>query len=866
MKNPGISRVLLLWVMIIFTAHPVFAQVSKKTNKQDVFVDENGVMRWGHNKEEVKGFGVNYSVPFAHAFRSGKKLGVDLKEAMRNDVYHFSRLGFDLYRIHVWDTEISDEEGNLLENEHLDHFDFLISELKKRNINFVLTPIAYWGNGWPEPDEDTPGFSNKYGKEGSLVNPLAIEAQENYLAQFLNHVNPYTGKAYKDEPNVIAFEVSNEPHHWEAPEKVQEFIERMIASLRSTGTKKPIFYNVTHSTQLAEIYAAAGIDGGTFQWYPTGLGFGKELEGNLLPNVNEYKIPFNDVWEKNGLAKLVYEFDAADVMKSYMYPAMARSFRQAGMQIGTHFAYDPTFMAAGNTEYDTHYMNLVYTPQKALALMISGEIFHELPMNKDLGGYPANLNFGNFSISYENDLAEMNSAEKFIYTNSTETRPKDLKKLKQIAGYGNSPVVQYSGKGAYFLDKLENGIWRLEVMPDAILVDNPFGNNSLDKTLAVIKHGEWEMTVQLPELGGNFSVTGVNSKNELVKSASGNSFSIEPGTYILSKNGKKAKASYKGWPGDDLKAFFAPGTTVDKTYLIHEPVPSLSAGQSYNIEATVVSNEPIEQVQAWLRNGNTYESLDLQQGSAYTYMGEVPESLLKNGFLEYRIIVRTPEGTTTYPGGQEGDPGKWNFDPDEPYSIRVIDPEAPVYLFNAAQDHEDVVKKWLPTNNVIPTENPNKAEFQVNVEKLFEIDPENTNAEPVYDYSFRYNFTEKKKGRREALEEKENLVIEARALNGKSVKLQVALVMDNGRSFGKIIELQPEVKEYEIDLSTLEPVQTVTLPRPYPTFLPLYFEHEIREPYDIKDAESLQFSIGPGLTETEQQEQHGVGIRTVRLE
>jgi hypothetical protein len=76
-----------------------------------------------------------------------------------------------LYRIHVWDTEISDAEGNLLENEHLELFDYLLKQLKDRDINFMITPIAYWGNGWPEPDENTPGFSHKYGKENSLTNP-----------------------------------------------------------------------------------------------------------------------------------------------------------------------------------------------------------------------------------------------------------------------------------------------------------------------------------------------------------------------------------------------------------------------------------------------------------------------------------------------------------------------------------------------------------------------------------------------------------------------------------------------------------------------------------------------------------------------
>ena len=67
------------------------------------------------------------------------------KEAIDNDVYHFTRLGFDLYRVHVWDTQISDDNGNLIENEYLDEFDYLLQKLKQHNINYVITPIAFWG-------------------------------------------------------------------------------------------------------------------------------------------------------------------------------------------------------------------------------------------------------------------------------------------------------------------------------------------------------------------------------------------------------------------------------------------------------------------------------------------------------------------------------------------------------------------------------------------------------------------------------------------------------------------------------------------------------------------------------------------------
>ncbi|HMV91535.1 MAG TPA: cellulase family glycosylhydrolase, partial [Cyclobacteriaceae bacterium] len=461
-----------IFLLAVLVSSPLFSQRSARSS--DVYVDKNGMIRWSKTNAEVEGFGVNYTAPFAHAYATAKKRGIDLEKAIADDVYHFSRLGLDLYRVHVWDSEISDTLGNLLTNDHTRLFDFMVMKMKERGMKFVITPIAYWGNGWPAPDEKTPGFSTKYGKDACLTNEAAIKAQENYLAQFLNHVNEYTGVAYKNDPDIIAFEICNEPHHRESPEKVTNFVNRMVKSMRSTGSKKPIFYNITHSIQLADAYFDADIQGGTFQWYPTGLGSRHELGGNLLPNVDAYTIPFASNPKFKPMARMVYEFDAADVGRSYIYPAMARSFRTAGMQIANHFAYDPTYMADVNTEYGTHYMNLAYAPQKALSLKIAGEVFHEMPVYKDYGSFPDNTSFGPFSVSYEKDLAVMNSPEKFFYTNTTDAKPVSPDKLEQIAGYGDSELVRYKGKGAYFLDRLENGVWRLEVMPDAIWIEDPF--------------------------------------------------------------------------------------------------------------------------------------------------------------------------------------------------------------------------------------------------------------------------------------------------------------------------------------------------------------------------------------------------------
>ncbi|MCF4102557.1 hypothetical protein L1I30_12850 [Gillisia sp. M10.2A] len=862
-KNTLINTCIIASFLLLqtFTAS---AQKNKHTG--DVFVDNQGIMRWGDTKEEVQGFGVNYTAPFAHAYRNAGKLGIDLKEAIDNDVYHFSRLGFDLYRIHVWDTEISDAEGNLLENEHLEMFDYLLMKLKERGINYVITPIAFWGNGWPEPDEETPGFSHKYGKDASLTNTEAIKAQQNYLKQFLNHVNPLTGVAYKNDPSLIAFEVSNEPHHRGTPKEVTSFIKKMVKAMRSTGTKKPIFYNISHSVQLADAYFDAGIQGGTFQWYPTGLGFRKELAGNLLPNVNDYNIPFDDKIKKAKGAKLVYEFDAADVNKSYMYPAMARSFREAGIQIATHFAYDPTFLAAHNTEYNTHYMNLSYTPQKAIALMISGKVFHELPMNKDYGTYPENLKFEDFTIDYTKDLAIYNTENSFFYTNSNNIVPKELEKLTQIAGFGNSELVTYQGKGAYFLDKIENGVWRLEVMPDVILVDNPFGTNSLKKIISVINYKEWNMKLSLPDLAQEFTVEAINEGNSYSITAKNKGFSITPGTYLL-KNAEITKAfSGKETLGNiKLAEFTAPPSNLDKTYLVHTPSTQITQGNKYEVMATVVSPATIESVMLYANINGKYKALEMAKGEGYNYSSTALDSIITPGYLNYRVVVKTSEGSIAYPGAVSGDPFAWdNFNREE-YTVPVFAKDSALEIFNASQDSEDMVAVWKPGNKLVPLSNGEVA-YQVNIENLFEEDVENKGAAPIYDYSFRYNFSEKIKNAREKLSEVSVLVLKAGSTSEKNEKLQVAFVDRNGASFGKIIVLKPGVQEYQINFNELQPVRTVTLPRPYPSFLPYYFQHDNKGDFNLQNVESIQFSIGPGLNENEQKESHHLQIISLSLQ
>ncbi|MCL6266333.1 hypothetical protein [Flagellimonas myxillae] len=866
MKTSMKNRVFILCITFLLSSQG-FTQELNSSN--DAYVDSLGVLRWNTDNKEIKGFGVNYTLPFAHAYRMANRFGLDPKEIIDNDVYHFTRLGFDLYRVHVWDTEISDAKGNLIENDHLDTFDYLLDVLGKNNINYVITPIAYWGNGWPEPNEPTSGFSQKFGKANCLTNVDCIEAQKKYLYQFLNHVNPYNGKKYGNDPNLIAFEVSNEPHHWGEPKKVTEFVAGMVDAMRKAGTKKPIFYNISHGIHFADAYFDAKIQGGTFQWYPTGLVYQKEIPGNVLPNVDDYNIPFNGIIKERKGAKLVYEFDAADVGSSYVYPAMARSFRAAGIQIATHFAYDPTFLAPYNTEYNTHYMNLAYTPSKALALKICSEIFHEIPMYSDFGKYPDNKTFSDISLDNETNLAVYNTGHKFIYTNATSINPKNEINLKHVSGYKSSPIIKYEGMGAYFLDKIEEGVWRLELMPDALPLTDPYGKNSVDRKLTAIKWNIHKMRVLLKELGANFNVVAIKEGNSLVSTAKQGVFDASPGVYILSNSENRGKWSIN----DDFGAYkighyYAPKQNVEWLTLIHEPISEISDENFLKIEAKIASQDNPKRVNVVLQGKGGVKTIQMESKDKFHYVATIPSQEVEVGILNYYITVTMENGDNyTFPDKRKGLPNDWDFDDNNRFRTRVVPASFPIHLFEASEDSKFLVHPWRKNAfKLLPTEEKNESIYEIEIEELFVPNNENINATPIFDFSFKHFILDKVKGRKKDLDKKVEMIVKGRSTRKKNCKVQVALVMVNGSSFGATIELSPEEKEYRVKLSDFIPVKTVLLPRPYPSFLPYYFNNDNKAKFDIEKIEAVQFSLGPNMSEPELKAPHGIGIISIRLE
>jgi hypothetical protein len=346
----------------------------------------------------------------------------------------------------------------------------------------------------------------------------------------------------------------------------------------------------------------------------------------------------------------------------------------------------------------------------------------------------------------------------------------------------------------------------------------------------------------------------------------GTSFQVTPGTYLLIKNGASSQFTGSEKFGNILlNEFVAPAATVDRTLVLHDPSHEAMAHNDYVVKATVVSKEQPAKVELYLQAGRRLDKIEMRRIRGYVYEGIIPASKVNPGYLRYYIGVDEKDQTLVFPGGNVSRPDSWDFFSDHPYQTSVIAGKARLFLFNAYDDTEELSRPWRAGANLVPTGEPHRAYVVVNVDKLFVPDPENQGGEQISDYAMRYHFGKKINGRNDDLSSATKIVVRGRSLNGKPCKVQVALITKDGTARGGVVTIQPDRENYSIDIQRLDPVKLTILPRPYPTFLPYFFEQQAGL-FDLERVDVLQISIGPGMSESEKQQAYQIGVESVWLE
>lgn len=127
----------------------------------------------------------------------------------------FAKLGANLLRLHLIDADWANENifdrkygTRKISDKSIEKIDYLISKCKEKGI-YVFIDFCANRQFFKED-----GVSQKPNEDGAkqvgFLNRKLINLQKEFIAQFMNHKNQYTGLVYKEDPTIALAEFINE--------------------------------------------------------------------------------------------------------------------------------------------------------------------------------------------------------------------------------------------------------------------------------------------------------------------------------------------------------------------------------------------------------------------------------------------------------------------------------------------------------------------------------------------------------------------------------------------------------------------------------------------------------------------------------
>lgn len=441
----------------------------------------------------------------------------------------------NLIRIHIATSDITDLDGNLVENQWLDSLDYVTAQAEQRGIYVYLAFLNNIGAA-----KGSFVSRNAMKKADWMIDPDFMDKAEFYIRQLLNRKNQYNDRTkYKDSPALAIVEPINEPaffkhdeikgfpqcgkvfRTWlrqnEKPdteenflafryENTKNYINRMVKLFREEQVSAPMAWSLEWPRAIEwtgeDVFRAAAESEAEIVsvcLYP-GQSASKKKKGQGLKAVGEinYLSYLQRTYDDRNYhgwlledrfkakARIVYEFETYYNQTSYLYPAMAKLFRSQGIQVAAMW----TYILPGQAEYTAaaHHLNLKTTPNKAAAFMAAGQIMRSEPRFQEYETSSASDDhFDHVALSYEHGCSAFADDETLIYS---ETMPEGFvrhllqgtKDFKRIVGRGESPLASYEGTGLYFIELDNEDRVQIQILPDAEFVVPHYLKNGRGET------------------------------------------------------------------------------------------------------------------------------------------------------------------------------------------------------------------------------------------------------------------------------------------------------------------------------------------------------------------------------------------------
>jgi hypothetical protein len=557
-----------------------------------------------------------------------------------------------------------------------------------------------------------------------------------------------------------------------------------------------------------------------------------------------------------------------------MLPAMTRTFRSVGAQFAAIFAYDMLQTAPYNLGWQTHFINLVHTPRQAVSAVIAGEAMRRLPAKQDYGTYPSNTHFGDFQVSYETDSSELNATDAYMNAGDTTTQPRKPAALRRVVGYGSSPLVKYDGTGAYFLDKVSDGVWRLEVYPDEVIVADPFAQPQPEKVVSRLYCRTWPMGITLPDLGEHYSAMPLNVPTDSAagtRHAQQGTVNVEPGIWLLTKADKvdlaamPAEINHVGFREYHVNA---PQTYPDVIQNLTSRAFTTNA--PIDIRVRMVSQALPDAVTVFIRPTGMKafsQTLPMTRLRGFDFGVSLKPGDLAPGYYDFVVAETRDTQSKTYPGALAGRPGVWPFAAGEVWHLDVSLPETPLELFNPRRDatlldfSRPEETHRTPYFRLVPGETSEEGAFDFGVPDIGADTPEL--------YAAALYIGDAIAGRGADSAKASALAVRFRTAGGIRKTLNLTLIEKDGSGWRGSYVASHDWSTVRIPLQSLVFARSVLVPTPYPALWDFWRNGPAaRSTGKIhpQDVERLELRVRRNEGETAADDASGVEIESVWLE
>jgi hypothetical protein len=393
--------------------------------------------------------------------------------------------------------------------------------------------------------------------------------------------------------------------------------------------------------------------------------------------------------------------------------------------------------------------------------------------------------------------------------------------LTRIVGLGSSPLIGYEGSGAYFLDKVREGVWRLEIYPDEVLVRDPFEQPQPGKVVSRLLDRSWPMSVQLPDLGASFWARPIRlwqQRDAAAQRAQSGRFTAAPGVWLLSAHGNVDPGTLPALihrVGFDEYHVNDPRSYADDVQALTPP--EFAAGEAVKLSVRVANDTLPDAVSVWVRPLGTRDfgaPLAMKRVSGNDFAVTLDAARAVEGVYEYVVTTQSGVRRQTFPGAVQGQPGTWPFHADSYWTFRVAPVRAALRLFDPGRDAAQLsfVRPGEQYRSaffsIVPGESSDQAALRLELPNLGADTPER--------YAAALYIGQRIAARTAIASAADELHIRLRAAGGLRGLVTVKLIEKDGSSWNADVPASTQWSDQSVALGELHAGRSILIPSPYP--------------------------------------------------